>query len=155
MTGDREEAADPDEHRFDIPAEHRWEAVRQKSTQIGQRLNNSLAAIEDANLRLRGVFGSVDFANTDRFSDALLEKLLTHFEKHRLRNADVPADMLGDAYLYLIKMFAEAASKKGGEFYTPRQIVRLMIEILEPQPGMSIYDSLVALAACCWRRCNI
>lgn len=139
-TGDKAEAADPDEHRFHVPAEHRWDAVRQQSTQIGQRLNNALAAIEDANLRLRGVFGDVDFANQDRFSDALLEKLLTHFEKHRLRNADVPADMLGDAYLYLIKMFAEGAGKKGGEFYTPRQIVRLMVEIVEPRPGMSIYD---------------
>lgn len=139
-TGDREEAEDPDEHRFHIPAEHRWDAVRKHATQIGQRLNNALAAIEDANLRLRGVFGSVEFANQDRFSDALLEKLLAHFEKIRLRNADVPADMLGDAYLYLIKMFAEGAGKKGGEFYTPRQIVRLMVEILEPRPGMSIYD---------------
>lgn len=139
-TGDREEAADPDEHRFHIPREHRWDEVRKHATQIGQRLNNALAAIEDANIRLRGVFGDVDFANKDRFSDALLEKLLTHFETHRLRNADVPADMLGDAYLYLIKMFAEGAGKKGGEFYTPRQIVRLMIEILEPRPGMSIYD---------------
>lgn len=139
-TGDREEAADPDEHRFHIPKEHRWDAVRRQSTQIGQRLNNALNAIEDANIRLRGVFGDVDFANQDRFSDALLEKLLAHFEKHRLRNADVPADMLGDAYLYLIKMFAEGAGKKGGEFYTPRQIVRLMVEIVEPRPGMSIYD---------------
>lgn len=139
-TGDRDEAADPDEHRFHIPLEHRWEAVRQQSTLIGQRLNNALAAIEDANLRLRGVFGDVDFANQDRFSDALLEKLLAHFEKHRLRNADVTADMLGDAYLYLIKMFAEGAGKKGGEFYTPRSIVRLMIEIIDPRPGMSIYD---------------
>lgn len=139
-TGDREEAADPDEHRFHIPPEHRWDAVRKQSTQIGQRLNNALAAIEDANLRLRGVFGDVDFANQDRFTDALLEKLLSHFEIHRLRNADVPADMLGDAYLYLIKMFAEGAGKKGGEFYTPRSIVRLMVEIIEPRPGMSIYD---------------
>lgn len=139
-TGDKEEAADPDEHRFHIPQEHRWEAVRQQSTLIGQRLNNALAAIEDANLRLRGVFGDVDFANQDRFSDALLEKLLSHFEKHRLRNADVPADMLGDAYLYLIKMFAEGAGKKGGEFYTPRSIVRLMVEIIDPRPGMSVYD---------------
>lgn len=139
-TGDRQEAADPDEHRFDVPTDHRWDAVRKHATQIGQRLNNALAAIEDANLRLRGVFGDVDFANQDRFSDALLEKLLSHFEKHRLRNADVTADMLGDAYLYLIKMFAEGAGKKGGEFYTPRSIVRLMVEILEPHPGMSIYD---------------
>lgn len=139
-TGDKAEAADPDEHRFHIPVEHRWEAVREQSTQIGQRLNNALAAIEDANLRLQGVFGDVDFANQDRFSDALLESLLAHFETHRLRNADVPADMLGDAYLYLIKMFAEGAGKKGGEFYTPREIVRLMVEILDPQAGMSIYD---------------
>lgn len=139
-TGDRDEAADPDEHRFHIPREHRWDELRKHATQVGQRLNNALAAIEDANLRLRGVFGDVDFANQDRFSDALLEKLLAHFEKHRLRNSDVPADMLGDAYLYLIKMFAEGAGKKGGEFYTPRSIVRLMVEILDPRPGMSIYD---------------
>lgn len=108
-TGDKAEAADPDEHRFHIPVEHRWEAVREQSTQIGQRLNNALAAIEDANLRLQGVFGDVDFANQDRFSDALLESLLDHFETYRLRNEDVPPDMLGDAYLFLIKMFAEGA----------------------------------------------
>ena len=139
-TGDREEAADPDEHRFHIPAEHRWDQVRKQSTQIGQRLNNAFAAIEDANLRLRGVFGGVDFANQERFPDARLELLLSHFEKVGLRNADVPADVLGDAYLYLITMFAEGAGKKGGEFYTPRQVVRLIVECLDPQPGMSIYD---------------
>jgi type I restriction enzyme M protein len=139
-TGDRKEAADPDEHRFHIPAKHRWDAVRKQSTQIGQHLNTAFAAIEDANLRLRGVFGDVDFANHERFPDARLEQLLAHFEKLRLRNSDVPADMLGDAYLYLIKMFAEGAGKKGGEFYTPRQIVRLIVECLDPKPGMSIYD---------------
>lgn len=64
---------------------------------------------------MTGGFGSVDFANQDCFSDALLEKLITHFEMHRLRNYDAPADMLGDAYLYLIKMFAERAGKKGSE----------------------------------------
>lgn len=139
-TGDRKEAADPEEHRFHIPAKHRWDAVRKQSTQIGQHLNTAFAAIEDANLRLRGVFGDVDFANHERFPDARLEQLLTHFEKLRLRNSDVPSDMLGDAYLYLIKMFAEGAGKKGGEFYTPRQIVRLIVECLDPKPGMSIYD---------------
>ena len=139
-TGDREEAADPDEHRFDIPREHRWDEVRKASTQIGQRLNNAFAAIEDANLRLRGVFGSVDFANQERFPDARLEKLLAHFDHPRLRNSDVPADMLGDAYLYLITQFAEGAGKSGGEFYTPRQVVRLIVNCLQPAPGMSIYD---------------
>lgn len=139
-TGDREEAAQPDEHRFHIPAEHRWDAVRQHSTQIGQHLNNAFSAIEAANMRLHGVFGDIDFANQERFPDARLESLLAHFEKHRLRNADVPADMLGDAYMYLIKQFADSAGKSGGEFYTPRQVVRLIVECLEPKPGMSIYD---------------
>lgn len=139
-TGDRDEAADPDEHRFHIPAEHRWEQVRKQSTQIGQRLNNAFAAIEDANLRLRGIFGDIDFANQERFPDARLESLLAHFENVGLKNADVPADMLGDAYMYLIKMFAEGAGKAGGEFYTPRQVVRLIVECLDPKPGMSIYD---------------
>lgn len=139
-TGDRDEAADPDEHRFHIPTEHRWEQVRKQSTQIGQRLNNAFAAIEDANLRLRGIFGDIDFANQERFPDARLESLLAHFENVGLKNADVPADMLGDAYMYLIKMFAEGAGKAGGEFYTPRQVVRLIVECLDPKPGMSIYD---------------
>lgn len=139
-TGDREEAADPDEHRFHVPPQHHWNEVRKHATQIGQHLNNAFAAIEDANLRLRGVFGDVDFANQERFPDARLERLLTHFEKHRLRNRDVPPDMLGDAYMYLIEQFAEGAGKKGGEFYTPRQVVKLIVECLDPQPGMSIYD---------------
>ncbi|HEY1224467.1 MAG TPA: class I SAM-dependent DNA methyltransferase [Brevundimonas sp.] len=139
-TGDREEAADPDEHRFHVPPQHHWNAVRKHATQIGQHLNNAFAALEDANLRLRGVFGDVDFANQERFPDARLEKLLAHFEKHRLRNSDVPPDMLGDAYMYLIEQFAEGAGKKGGEFYTPRQVVKLIVECLDPQPGMSIYD---------------
>ena len=139
-TGNREEAADPDEHRFHIPPQHHWTAIRKHSTQIGQHLNNAFAAIEDANLRLRGVFGDVDFANQERFPDSRLEMLLAHFEKHRLRNTDVPPDMLGDAYMYLIAQFAEGSGKKGGEFYTPRQVVKLIVECLDPKPGMSIYD---------------
>jgi len=139
-TGDREEAADPDEHRFHIPPQHHWGAMRKHATHIGQHLNNAFAAIEDANLRLRGVFGDVDFANQERFPDARLERLLAHFEKHRLRNIDVPPDMLGDAYMYLIEQFAAGAGKSGGEFYTPRQVVKLIVECLDPQPGMSIYD---------------
>lgn len=139
-TGDREEAADPSEHRFHIPPQHHWRELRKHSTQIGQHLNNAFSAIEDANQSLSKVFGSVDFANTDRFPDARLEKLLGHFEKHRLRNSDVPPDMLGDAYMYLIAQFAEGSGKKGGEFYTPRQVVKLIVECLDPQPGMSVYD---------------
>jgi type I restriction enzyme M protein len=138
--GDAEMAAYPDEHRFDIPSGHFWRDVRKHTTDIGTHLNAAFHAIEDANQRLRGVFQDVDFNNKQRFSDAMLEKLLQHFEKYRLRKVDVEADMLGNAYEYLIKQFADDSGKKGGEFYTPKQVVRLIVESLKPNEGMSIYD---------------
>ncbi len=133
-------AADPDEHRFNIPEKWLWKNVRQHSTQIGLHLNKALGAIETANDRLAGVFQDVDFGNLDRFPDATLELLLRHFEKYRLSNADVEPDMLGNAYEYLIAQFADDAGKKGGEFYTPKRVVRLIVECLRPQEGMSVYD---------------
>lgn len=138
--GDREMAADPEEHRFHIPENAFWQDVRRKSTNIGEHLNAALRAIEDANLRLQGVFQDVDFNNKERFPDETLEMLLQHFEKYRLRNVDVTADVLGDAYLYLISQFAADAGKKGGEFYTPAMVTRLIVGCLEPDEGMSIYD---------------
>jgi type I restriction enzyme M protein len=105
---DADLAADPDEHRFDIPSEHSWSAVRKHSTNIGEHLNAAFQAVEDANMKLRGIFQSVDFNNKDRFSDAMLERLLQHFERYDLRNSNVDADVLGNAYEYLIKQFAKA-----------------------------------------------
>lgn len=138
--GDAEVAADPDEHRFHIPKGCFWEDVRKHSTNIGEHLNAAFRAIEDANVRLRGVFQDVDFNNKERFPDATLELLLQHFSRHRLRNSDVEADVLGNAYEYLIAKFADDAGKKGGEFYTPKMVVRLIVECLQPEEGMSIYD---------------
>jgi type I restriction enzyme M protein len=133
-------AADPDEHRFHIPDGHFWEDVRLKTTDIGAALNHALHAIEDANLRLKGVFQDVDFNNKERFPDTVLEALLQHFDQHRLRNEDVPADVLGAAYEYLIAQFADDAGKKGGEFYTPKMVVRLIVEMIRPEEGMHVYD---------------
>ncbi len=133
-------AADPDEHRFHIPEGCFWSDVRAQSVDIGTALNTSFRAIEDANPRLQGVFQDVDFANKQRFPDAMLERLLQHFERYRMRRADVPSTVLGDAYEYLIAKFADDAGKKGGEFYTPKQVVKVMVEILEPQPGQTVYD---------------
>src|SRR5690606_10877816 len=82
----------------------------------------------------------VDFNNNERFPDTVLEALLQHFDQHRLRNEDVPADVLGAAYEYLIAQFADDAGKKGGEFYTPKMVVRLIVEMLRPDEGMHIYD---------------
>jgi len=139
-SGDEELAADPDEHRFHIPEGHFWEDVREKTTDIGAALNRAFHAIEDANMRLKGVFQDVDFNNKERFPDTVLEALLQHFDQHRLRKADVEPDVLGAAYEYLIAQFADDAGKKGGEFYTPKMVVRLIVEMIRPDEGMHIYD---------------
>ena len=133
-------AADPDEHRFDVPKGHRWADVRKHTTNIGEHLNAAFQSIEDANMKLRGIFQSVDFNNKERFSDAILEKLLQHFEKYDMSNSNVEADVLGNAYEYLIKQFADDGGKKGGEFYTPKEVVRLMVQCLEIKDNMSVYD---------------
>lgn len=138
--GDADLAADPDEHRFHIPPGHSWRDVKAKSTDIGTRLNEAFQAIEDANHRLRGVFQDVDFNNKERFPDTTLEKLIQHFDTLRLRIVDAEPDMLGQAYEYLIAKFADDSGKKGGEFYTPKMVVRLIVECLQPAEGMSIYD---------------
>ena len=138
--GDKELAADADEHRFDLPEGQRWSDIRQHTTNIGEHLNAAFQAVEDANFKLRGIFQSVDFNNKERFTDAVLERLLQHFEKYDLRNSNVEADVLGNAYEYLIKQFADDGGKKGGEFYTPKEVVRLMVECLEIDEGMSVYD---------------
>jgi type I restriction enzyme M protein len=138
---DAELAADPDEHRFHIPSGAFWHEVKQHTTNIGEHLNNAFHKIEDANLRLKDIFQDVDFNNKQRFPDATLQLLLQHFDKYRLRNIDVSADMLGNAYEYLIKQFADDSGKKGGEFYTPEWVVKLMVQVLAPDDGMSIYDA--------------
>lgn len=138
--GNKDLAADPDEHRFHIPDGHFWEDVRMKTTDIGAALNQAFHAVEDANLRLKGVFQDVDFNNKERFPDTVLEALLQHFDRHRLRTTDVKPDVLGAAYEYLIAQFADDAGKKGGEFYTPDMVVRLIVEMLQPTDGMHIYD---------------
>ncbi len=138
--GDEDAAVDPEEHRFDLPQGSSWKDVRTHSAQIGEHINTAFRRIQDNNPRLKGVFGEVDFANQERFPDHMLEQLLQHFETHRMRKTDVDSTVLGDAYEYLIAKFADDAGKKGGEFYTPKEVVRLMVKILEPQAGMTVYD---------------
>ena len=128
-------------HRFQIPSRFLWDEVCRGSSQgIGQRLNEALAGIEEANPKLKGLFQDVDFAHRERMPEDTLERLVRHFSQHRLGNADVQTDMLGSAYEYLIAQFADDAGKKGGEFYTPKRVVRLLVECLDPKGQMSVYD---------------
>ncbi len=130
-----------DEHRFQVPEPCHWNVVRETPTNVGTALQNALRCIEAANQEhLYGVFGDAQWSNKERLPDALLKDLLEHFSALPLGNQHLARDIIGDAYEYLIKQFADATNKKAGEFYTPRSVVRLMVSILDPQEGETIYD---------------
>lgn len=136
-------ADDEDEYdtTFYIPPIARWDAIKDLKHDIGAELNKAMEAIEEHNASLEGVLVSIDFNIKNKLSDKKLRDLLSHFSRYRLRNSDFERpDLLGTAYEYLIKMFADSAGKKGGEFYTPSEVVELLVTLLKPQAGMRIYD---------------
>ncbi len=111
---------------------------------VGDLLNKALAGIEQTNASLSGVLEHIDFTRKvgqSKIPDLKLRQLITHFSEVRLRNDDFEfPDLLGAAYEYLIAEFADSAGKKGGEFYTPRSVVRLMVRLLRPRLEHNIYD---------------
>jgi type I restriction enzyme M protein len=130
---------------FFVPEAARWERLRDEvHHNVGDELNKALGELEDHNAALEGVVQHIDFTRTvgqSRIPDRKLRDLIAHFSKYRLRNEDFEfPDLLGAAYEYLIGEFADSAGKKGGEFYTPRAVVRMMVQLVEPQEGMSVYD---------------
>ncbi|KQZ68289.1 DNA methylase [Rhodanobacter sp. Root561] len=140
-TGDEQLACYPESHRFQVPGDCHWNDVRSKASNVGTALQRAMREIEKANPEtLYGVFGDAHWSNKDRLSDALLKDLIEHFSKLPIGNQNVSSDLLGDAYEYLIKKFADATNKKAGEFYTPRSVVRLMIDMLDPKETDTIYD---------------
>ena len=129
---------------FFVPERARWSNLKDLKHDIGSELNKATETIEEYNSSLEGVLGSVDFNKKDKLSDNELQDLLSHFSKYRLRNEDFESpDLLGSAYEYLIKQFADSAGKKGGEFYTPSEVVWLLVSLLKPTEGMKIYDPTV------------
>lgn len=133
---------------FFVPRKARWEHIRNELHEdVGDGLNKALGALEEDNPALEGVLGHIDFnrkVGKTRIPDQKLKDLIRHFGKYRLRNEDLEfPDLLGAAYEYLIGQFADSAGKKGGEFYTPRDVVRLMVRLLRPTEGMRIYDPCV------------
>lgn len=134
--------------RFFVPPLAHWSRLsKDVAHQVGNELNKALGELASANADLQGVVGNIDFNRKfgDKpVSDQKLKALIKHFNKHRLRNEDFEfPDVLGAAYEYLIKFFADSAGKKGGEFYTPRSVVRLMVQLTKPQEGKRIYDPCV------------
>ena len=137
---------DPDEHPFFVPPRARWSQIQKTATNIGDALNKACSALEEKNAGLEGVLAGIDFNDERKLGDAknrdaVLARLVQHFSKLDLKNAKLSEpDMLGRAYEYLIEKFADDAGKKGGEFYTPRMVVKLIVEILKPREGMRICD---------------
>jgi type I restriction enzyme M protein len=127
---------------FWVPERARWNHITAQETDIGATLNKALEAIEDENDEIADrVLSSIDYNDKDRLGDQVLDKLVTHFDTHRYRNADLEdPDIFGRAYEYLIRQFADDAGKKGGEFYTPREVVELIVECVDPEAGDRVYD---------------
>ncbi|MDE6748555.1 MAG: N-6 DNA methylase [Lachnospiraceae bacterium] len=142
--GDEEFASFPENHRFEIPEGCHWNDVREANKNIGTAIVKAMTGIERANPdTLNGVFSSFDDANwTDKgkLSDERLKDLVEHMSKIKVGNKNYSDDIMGDSYEYLIKKFADLSKKNAGEFYTPRAIVQLLVRILNPQPGETVYD---------------
>ena len=122
--GDKEYASLPEQHRFIIPDGCHWQEVRERSENLG-------AAI---------MFSAQKWTNKAILNDGKIRDLIEHLSKRKLGNKNYPADLMGDAYEILLKKFADDSKAQAGEFYTPRSVVSLLVRILDPQPGETVYD---------------
>lgn len=132
-------------HRFTIPDGCHWSDVLAKASDIGAALDAAMHGIAQANRDLTGVFTvawnqPAPDGQGKLIDNAVVHQLVQNFNEINLSNAEVPADMLGRAYEYLIKMFADDAGSKAGEFFTPPEVVDCLVRIIEPQPDETVYD---------------
>lgn len=136
--------------RFYLPLEPKnpndsvWSVIRTLSDKIGEQLTTHLRAIADANPLLKGIIDRVDFNATTHgvrdLADDRLSNLIEAISAKRLGLNDVEPDIIGRSYEYLIRKFAEGSVSSAGEFYTPKEVGMVMARIMDPEPGMEIYD---------------
>jgi type I restriction enzyme M protein len=130
--------------RFFLPVNSRWTNISKQTTNIGEYLTSAVRSIAKENPKLQGVIDIVDFNATAAgqriISDDRLKALIEVLGKYRLGLNDVEPDIVGRAYEYLLRKFAEGSGQSAGEFYTPREVAILMSYILDPKPGDKIYD---------------
>ncbi len=142
--GDVEYARFPEQHRFVIPEGCHWEDIRQRGENLGSAIVEALRLIEEANpdtlYGVLSVFSTANFTDKTIVSDERFRNLIEHLSQRKLGNEDYSADLMGDAYEILLKKFADESKAKAGEFYTPRPVVKLLVRILDPQPGERVYD---------------
>ncbi len=126
------------------PDEPVWSVIRKLSDKIGEQLTTHLREIASANPRLQGIIDRIDFNATTHgqrdISDDRLSNLIEKISEKRLGLNDVEPDIIGRSYEYLIRKFAEGSGQSAGEFYTPKEVGRIMALIMDPEPGMTVYD---------------
>ncbi|WP_030240874.1 type I restriction-modification system subunit M [Streptomyces sp. NRRL S-350] len=138
---DLDDEIEADFHRFELPEGTLWSEVTEKATNLGAEIAKTFQRIEMANPRsLAGVFGDASWGNQERIPESALLGLIRAFNKITLDPSTVSHDLLGAGYEYLLKNFADESGKKAGEFFTPREVVNLLVGILRPEPGESVYD---------------
>jgi type I restriction enzyme M protein len=141
--GDREYAENVYPHQFKISHEFHWNEVRNTPKNVGIKLQACFIGIEGENESLRGIFGTfgdTQWTNAQKFSDKSIKDLIEHFSKLTLSTKNVPADLMGQGYEYLIKKFADDGGHTAAEFYTNRTVVRLMTMLCDPEVGETVYD---------------
>lgn len=138
---DLDEEIEADFHRFEMPEGTLWSEVTGTVVNLGAEIAKTFQRIEKVNPRsLAGVFGDASWGNKERIPESALLGLIKAFNRIRLDPSTVSHDLLGSGYEYLLKNFADESGKKAGEFFTPREVVNLLVGILQPEPGESVYD---------------
>lgn len=142
LFGDVDPVDFPEVHRFHVPDSCHWQDIRETPANLGAALSRAMREIERTNpLTLYRVFGAADWGNREMLTDEIIKDLIEGLSEVSLGNKAVSSDIIGDAYEYLIGKFADITKrKKAGEFYTPRSVVRMMVDILDPKEGEIIYD---------------
>lgn len=128
---------------FYVPERARWSKLKDLTLNIGPELDKAFKSMEDEpkNSELIGVLTTANYNDKERVPDKKLSQLLILFSGINLANDNLETkDVLGNAYEYLIKQFADQGGTKGGEFYTPEGVVKTLVGIVKPKEGEKIYD---------------
>ena len=128
-------------HKFFVPKSARWKVLSDAPSNLGEIIDNVCRDIEKEVPKLEGVLTNTKYNDKKKYPDDKLRKLIAHFNELSLKNKNLEKeDIFGDAYEYLLETFADETKKKGGEFFTPREIVQLLVNITKPKEGMKISD---------------
>jgi type I restriction enzyme M protein len=138
----KEAFENPNRHNFFIRKDARWSVLASTSEDVGAKIDHVCRIIERENPNpLDGVLTNTKYNDKRKYPDDKLRKLISHFNSPRLRNSDLEKeDIFGDAYEYLLEQFADETKKSGGNFFTPREVVKLLVSIVQPRERMSVCD---------------